>query len=60
MKPSVAVVWAGSFNYNGMLTALQQGYATSSTDTGHKAPKRHSRPDIRKSWSTSLIALSMK
>jgi len=28
--------WVGSFNYGGMLTALQQGYATSSTDTGHK------------------------
>src|SRR5262245_12699965 len=28
--------WVGSFNLNGMLNALQQGYATSSTDTGHK------------------------
>jgi len=28
--------WVGSFNFGGMLTALQQGYATSSTDTGHK------------------------
>lgn len=28
--------WVGSFNFNGMLNALQQGYATSSTDTGHK------------------------
>jgi feruloyl esterase len=28
--------WVGSFNYGGMLNALQQGYATSSTDTGHK------------------------
>jgi feruloyl esterase len=27
--------WVGSFNFNGMLAALQQGYATSSTDTGH-------------------------
>ena len=28
--------WVGNFNFNGMLSALQQGYATSSTDTGHK------------------------
>jgi len=28
--------WVGSFNFGGMLTALQQEYATSSTDTGHK------------------------
>jgi feruloyl esterase len=28
--------WVGTFNYGGMLNALQQGYATSSTDTGHK------------------------
>ena len=28
--------WVGSLNFNGMLAALQQGYATSSTDTGHK------------------------
>jgi feruloyl esterase len=31
--------WVGSFNFNGMLNALQQGYATSSTDTGHKGPE---------------------
>jgi Tannase and feruloyl esterase len=31
--------WVGSFNFNGMLDALQQGYATSSTDTGHKGPE---------------------
>jgi feruloyl esterase len=31
--------WVGSFNYNGMLNALQHGYATSSTDTGHKGPE---------------------
>jgi feruloyl esterase len=30
--------WVGSLNFNGMLDALQQGYATSSTDTGHKGP----------------------
>jgi len=28
--------WVGSFNYGGMLSALQQGYATASTDAGHK------------------------
>jgi feruloyl esterase len=27
--------WAGSINYNGMADALQRGYATSSTNTGH-------------------------
>ena len=31
--------WVGSFNLSGMLNALQQGYATSSTDTGHKGPE---------------------
>src|SRR5215471_19064523 len=31
--------WVGSFNINGMLNALQEGYATSSTDTGHKGPE---------------------
>src|SRR5215471_10984318 len=31
--------WVGSFNFNGMLNALQEGYATSSTDTGHKGPE---------------------
>ena len=30
--------WVGSLNFGGMLNALQQGYATSSTDTGHKGP----------------------
>src|SRR5439155_3587873 len=40
IKPSVVVVGLeGSFNFNGMLNALQQGYATSSTDTGHKGPE---------------------
>ena len=28
--------WAGSVNFGAMITALQEGYATSSTDTGHK------------------------
>jgi len=27
--------WVGSLNYGGMAGALQEGYATSSTDTGH-------------------------
>ncbi len=27
--------WAGSINYNGMTGALENGYATTSTDTGH-------------------------
>ena len=27
--------WAGSINYNGMTAALENGYATTSTDTGH-------------------------
>ena len=27
--------WVGSINYGGMATAVQEGYATSSTDTGH-------------------------
>ena len=27
--------WAGRISYNGMLPALQSGYATASTDTGH-------------------------
>jgi feruloyl esterase len=27
--------WVGSINYGGMAGALQEGYATSSTDTGH-------------------------
>ena len=27
--------WVGSINYGGMAAALQEGYATSSTDTGH-------------------------
>ena len=31
--------WVGNFNLSGMLNALQQGYATSSTDTGHKGPE---------------------
>src|SRR5215813_1832598 len=31
--------WVGSFNFSGMLNALQQGDATSSTDTGHKGPE---------------------
>lgn len=29
--------WAGRIAYSGMLPALQQGYATASTDTGHDA-----------------------
>jgi feruloyl esterase len=28
--------WAGSINYRELATALQSGYATASTDTGHK------------------------
>ena len=28
--------WVGTFNFSAMTAALQQGYATSSTDTGHK------------------------
>ena len=28
--------WAGSLNYSGMALALREGYATASTDTGHK------------------------
>jgi feruloyl esterase len=31
--------WVGSISFNGMLNVLQQGYATSSTDTGHKGPE---------------------
>ena len=31
--------WVGGFSFSGMLNALQQGYATSSTDTGHKGPE---------------------
>ena len=31
--------WVGNFNVAGMLNALQQDYATSSTDTGHKGPE---------------------
>jgi len=31
--------WVGSLNFGGMLNALQQGYSTSSTDTGHKGPE---------------------
>jgi feruloyl esterase len=31
--------WVGNFNLNGTFNALQQGYATSSTDTGHKGPE---------------------
>ena len=27
--------WAGSINYNAMTAALENGYATTSTDTGH-------------------------
>jgi feruloyl esterase len=29
--------WAGVISYPAMATALQDGYATSSTDTGHQA-----------------------
>lgn len=29
--------WGGSLMYSGMLTGLQEGYATASTDTGHSA-----------------------
>src|SRR4029077_10305995 len=29
--------WAGVISYSAMATALQDGYATSSTDTGHEA-----------------------
>jgi tannase/feruloyl esterase len=28
--------WVGSLNYRGMAAAVQEGYATSSTDTGHE------------------------
>ena len=28
--------WAGSISYNAMVSALREGYATASTDTGHK------------------------
>jgi len=31
--------WVGNFNLTGMLNALQQDFATSSTDTGHKGPE---------------------
>jgi feruloyl esterase len=31
--------WVGNLNLSGMLNALQQGYAPSSTDTGHKCPE---------------------
>jgi feruloyl esterase len=30
--------WAGSISYSAMASALQSGYATSSTDTGHTGP----------------------
>src|SRR5215211_1864342 len=30
--------WAGSISTGAMLAALQEGYATASTDTGHKSP----------------------
>lgn len=29
--------WAGSINFGGMASALREGYATGSTDTGHKS-----------------------
>jgi feruloyl esterase len=29
--------WAGSINFGGMASALREGYATASTDTGHKS-----------------------
>jgi feruloyl esterase len=29
--------WAGTINYSGMAAALAEGYATGSTDTGHKS-----------------------
>ena len=28
--------WSGAINYGGLLMGLREGYATSSTDTGHK------------------------
>src|SRR5690242_2147483 len=31
--------WTGSINYGGMSQALQRGYATSSTDTGHEGQR---------------------
>ena len=36
--------WAGIFSYPAMAAALAEGYATSSTDTGHKGPNAEFAP----------------
>ena len=48
--------WAGVISYPAMATALQEGYATASTDTGHKAARQTSPSGIPKSWSISHTA----
>ena len=54
-----AVAWNGKFqavgnggwaiSYGALASALQEGYATASTDTGHVGGMRRSRSDIQKS-----------
>jgi feruloyl esterase len=51
--------WVGSFNLIGMLNALQQGYATSSTDTV-KGPEAAFAVGIPKNSSTSPIVQCMR
>jgi feruloyl esterase len=39
--------WAGVISYPAMAAALEEGYATSSTDTGHKGPNAEFAPGHR-------------
>ena len=45
--------WAGTISYPAMSRALEHGYATSSTDTGHTGRRRRSRSATPRSSSTT-------
>jgi len=52
--------WAGTISYGALASALQEGYATASTDTGHVGGMRRSRSDIQKRSWISRIAPSTR
>jgi feruloyl esterase len=53
--------WAGSIGFDAMSAALREGYATASTDTGHKSAETPGALSaIPKSWSISVIARSTR